>query len=123
MSFQDVEDHIKFSSKLSGSEQTTMIKAMERGYDHSATVHEMLERMVSENITITVKKRIDFAANRGSDTLFVDPDWLETRTFIDACGKKVHSPLPISLLHEMSHDITDPTAPQIANHDYIGDNV
>lgn len=126
MSFQDIADRIKFSSKFSGSEQTTMLKAIERGYDHSTTAHEMLDRMVSENITITVKKRFDFAANRPSDTLFVDPDWLETRTFIDAYGKTVHSPLAISLLHEMSHvinDITDPTTAQIANHDYIGDNV
>jgi hypothetical protein len=113
MSFQDVEDHIEFSSKFLGSEHTTMLKATERGYDHSATAQEMLDSIVSENITITVKKRFDFVANRGSDTLFVDPDWLETRTFIDAFGKKVPSPLPILLLHEMStviNDITDSAA-------------
>jgi len=127
MTIQDVARHFHLDRSFTVAERRLISHAIKDGYARSDTARNMLDKLLTSEPDITIKN-VDgkFSAQSVSNVLKIDPQHLDSVLFIDSHGRVEKYNFQAALLHELSHalnNITDPTAAQIAAHDYVGDNV
>ena len=126
MTYAAIKSHIDLDNDYTGAEEKKIWRSIRDAYVSSPQAAAMFDKLGATEADVYIEKTNDFAAYIGSNKLLIGTHYLNTLTMIDARGHLVEPNFQIALLHEFSHalnNLEDPTADQLANFDYVGDNV